>query len=111
MQGGETVHVLLFSATSLSTAQIAMSTEDEDARGLVLRQTAVMGVFRRIRLYTCSTKIYDNDLVHQEMDEKTVWNKFAGLLHQQGTSTAKEICSETIDDQEGGTGGFVIIIV
>ena len=84
----------------------------EDVRGLVLQKTeGGLGEFRRVGFFTCSTKIYETNPSRQDLDGKTVWNEIVDLLHQQGAITARELCAEVIDDEEHGTGGFVITIV
>jgi hypothetical protein len=109
--GYDSVHVLPISTTSVSPVQTSLSTQHEDARGLVLRRTdGASGEFRRIGLFRCSTKIYDGD-IHEGAEGKKVWNEFIDLLHQQGAVTAREVCAGVIDDQEHGTGGFVITVV
>jgi hypothetical protein len=110
-QGSENVYVLPMFTTSASSMQTDVSTQHEDARGLVLRRTdGARGEFRRIGFFRCSTKIYDGD-VHQDAEGKKIWNEFIDLLHQQGVVTAREVCAGVIEDQEHGTGGFVITVV
>ena len=74
--------------------------------GLVLQRTdGVFGEFRRIGSFSPNTfresKGYGDRLVAEFFD----------LLHQKGAATAREVCSEVIEDEEHGTGGFVITIV
>jgi hypothetical protein len=110
--GPENVYVLPIFTTSVGPMQANVSTQHEDARGLVLQKTdGVLGEFRRVGFFRCSTKLYDGDHVHEGADGKKVWNEFIELLRQQGAVTAREVCTELIDDQEHGTGGFVITVV
>jgi hypothetical protein len=111
-EGSGKIYVLPIFTTSVSSMQTNVSTQHEDARGLVLQKTGgALGEFRRVGFFRCSTKIYDGDLVHEGADGKKVWNEFIELLRQQGVVTAREVCTEVIDDQEHGTGGFVITVV
>jgi hypothetical protein len=106
--------VLPLTATSVDLVQSATPTEHEDIRGLVLQQTGrVLGEFRRIGFFRCGTSIYGDDdgVVHLSAEGRAGWNQFIGLIQEQGTVTAKEVCAEAIDDTEHGTGGFVITIV
>lgn len=108
----ENVHVLPIFTTSVSPVHANVSTQHEDARGLVLRKTdGVTGEFRRIGFFTCGTKMYDGNRVHTGTDGMKVWNEFIELLHQQGAVTAREVCTQVVEDQEHGTGGFVITVV
>lgn len=107
----ENAYVLPIFTTSVGPVWTNASTQHEDARGIVLRRTdGVLGEFRRVGHFRCSTKIYDGD-IHQGADGKKVWNEFIELLHQQGAVTARKVCAEVIEDQEHGTGGFVITVV
>jgi len=111
-EASDNVHVLPIFTTSVSPMQTNVSTQHEDVRGLVLQRTdGVLGEFRRIGFFRCSTKIYDGDRVHEGVNGKKVWNEFIELLHQQGAITAREVCTEVIEDQEHGTGGFVITVI
>jgi hypothetical protein len=106
--------VLPLIATSLDFVQSAIPTEHEDIRGLVLQQTGrASGEFRRIGFFRCGTSIYSDDegVVHLSAEGRAAWNQFIGLIQEQGTVTAKDVCAEVIDDTEHGTGGSVITIV
>jgi hypothetical protein len=108
------IYVLPLIATSVDFVQSAIPTEHEDIRGLVLQQTGrASGEFRRIGFFRCGTSIYGNDdgVVHLSAEGRAGWNQFIGLIQEEGTVTAKDVCAEVIDDTEHGTGGFVITVV
>jgi hypothetical protein len=106
------IYVLPFIATSVDPVQSVRPTQHEDIRGLILQQTGrVLGQFRRIGFFRCGTSTYGNEVEHLSVKGRANWNQFIGLIQEQGTVTAKEVCAEVIDDTEHGTGGFVITIV
>jgi hypothetical protein len=98
--------------TSVELVQSVTPTEHDDIRGLILQQTGrVLGEFRRIGFFRCSTLTYDDEDMVDGAGGKEYWNQFIGLIQEQGAATAKKVCAEVIDDTEHGTGGFVITIV
>jgi hypothetical protein len=78
----------------------------------VLRRTVGnLGEFRRIGHFACGTSGLTNWFPGREFGVEMLWNDFVDLLHQQGATTAREVCADVINDHEHGTEGFVIKIV
>jgi hypothetical protein len=111
-QDGGMIYAIPVLGTSMELVQSVIPTEHDDIRGLVLQQTGrVLGEFRRIGFFRCSTLTYDDRYMIDGVGGKEYWNQFIGLIQEQGAVTAEEVCAKVIDDAEHGTGGFVITIV
>lgn len=109
---GDLAYVLPLTATSFEPEQSRILADFEEVRGLVLQRTGrAQGEFRRIGFFKCGSANVYRGQVRPSVDEIAAWDQFIELMHGHGAATAKEVCTEVIDDSKYGTGGCVITIV